>query len=63
MHLNPMADPRRVTGSIVVTKACRVTNLAECARRYGANKTTKLVEGVVVDVIIHRRDPSKMAVT
>ena len=58
-----MADPRRVTGSIVIAKACHVTNLAECARRYGANKSTKMVEGVVVDIITNRRDPAKKAVT
>jgi hypothetical protein len=30
---------------------------------YGANRTIKMVEGVVVDVIINWRDPAKKAVT
>ncbi len=62
-HLSTMVDPQRVTGSIVITKACHVTNLAECARCYGANKSTKMVEGIVVDVITNRRDPANKAVT
>jgi hypothetical protein len=56
-----MVDPRRVTGNIVIAKACHVTNLAECARRYGAKKSRKMVEGIVVDVIMNRRDPAKKA--
>ena len=31
-------------------KALHVTNLAECSRRYGANKGTKMVQGTVVEV-------------
>jgi Transposase IS4 len=41
-------DPRKVVGSRVSAKACHVTNLAECARRYGANKQTKVVQGTVL---------------
>ena len=29
------ADPRRIVSSMVEAKACHVTNLAECSRRYG----------------------------
>jgi Transposase IS4 len=43
-------DARRTIGSVIEAKACHVTSLAECARRYGAQKSTKFVEGVVVDV-------------
>ena len=43
-------DKRRVVGETVHAKACRVTNLAECARRYGVKSKTKEVVGVVVSV-------------
>jgi hypothetical protein len=35
----------------------------ECARHYGANNSTKMVEGVVVDVITNQQDPMKKAST
>ena len=37
------ADPRCIVGSMVEAKACHVTSLAECARRYGSNSKTKKV--------------------
>jgi hypothetical protein len=43
-------DARRTIGSVIEAKVCHVTSLAECARRYGAQESTKFVEGVVVDV-------------
>ena len=43
-------DKRRVVGETVHAKACHVTNLAECERRYGAKLKTKEVVGVVVSV-------------
>ena len=58
-----MVDPRKVVGNIVIAKACHITSLAECARRYGANKQTKTLEGVVVDVIVERSDPGKKGAT
>ena len=45
-----MRDSRRIVGSIVDAKAIHVTNNAECGRRYGRNKTTKLVQGHVAEV-------------
>jgi hypothetical protein len=48
--LPPMATreaPRRVVGARVHAKAIHVSNLAECARRYGALKSTKMVAGTV----------------
>ncbi len=45
-----MRDSRRIVGSIVHAKAVHVTNEAECGRRYGRNKTTKLVQGHVAEV-------------
>jgi hypothetical protein len=43
-------DQRRVIGGRVQAKALHVSNLAECARRYGANKSTKMLLGTVVEV-------------
>jgi hypothetical protein len=43
-----VSDSRRVVGSTVHAKALHVTNKAECSRRYGAGKTTKLLLGTVV---------------
>lgn len=47
----PATDTRRVVGSKVMAKACHVTSLAECARRYGSNKNTKELVGTVTDVV------------
>ena len=44
------ADPRRIVGSRVEVKACHVTNLAECLRRYGSNSKTKRVQGIMTHV-------------
>jgi hypothetical protein len=43
-------DNRRIVGSIVHAKAFHVTNEAECGRRCGRNKSTKLVQGQVDEV-------------
>jgi hypothetical protein len=48
--VTPDVDPRRVVGSRVQAKACHVTNLAECARRYGSNAKSAVVFGTVRDV-------------
>jgi hypothetical protein len=45
-----MRDNRQIVGSIVHAKAIHVTNEAECGRRYGRNKSTKLVQGHVSKV-------------
>jgi hypothetical protein len=44
-----VVDLRRIVGSKVHAKALHVTNNAECSRRYGAGKTTKLLQGTVVE--------------
>ena len=46
-------DPQHVVGNVVEAKACHVINMTGCAQWYGANKTTKMVQGIVtaVDVI------------
>jgi hypothetical protein len=43
-------DQRKVIGGRVQAKALHVSNLAECSRRYGANKSTKMLLGTVVEV-------------
>ena len=43
-------DQRRVIGGRVQAKALHVSNLAECARRYGANKSKQMLLGTVVEV-------------
>ena len=45
-----LPDPRKVVGGRVQAKALHVSNLAECARRYGAHKGTKVLMGIVVEV-------------
>jgi hypothetical protein len=44
-------EERRTVGGRVHAKACLVSNLGECERRYGSAKHTKLVRGTVVEVI------------
>jgi hypothetical protein len=46
---NMVLDTRRTIGSKVHAKAIHVTNLAECSRRYGAGKKTKLLLGTVLE--------------
>jgi hypothetical protein len=57
------ADPRKVVGSIVEAKALHVTSLAECTRRYGARKTTKMLHGVVVDTTTTMNSKTNRATT
>jgi hypothetical protein len=45
-----MSHTRQIVGSVVHAKAIHVTNEAECGRRYGQNKSTKLVQGHVAEV-------------
>ena len=37
---------------MVEAKACHVINITECAQQYGANKATKMVQGIVTAVDI-----------
>jgi hypothetical protein len=48
-------DVRRKIGGRVTAKACHVVFLGECARRYGALKTTKVIVGTVVEVTTTRK--------
>jgi hypothetical protein len=43
-------DPRRIPGTQVTAFAHQVTNLAECSRRYGANKKKKRLIGTVLNI-------------
>ena len=56
-------DPRRIVGSMVEAKACHVTNLAECARRYGSNSKTKRVQGVVTHVEVVKNPTTNRTTT
>ena len=56
-------DTRKVVGSRISAKAMHVTNLAECARRYGANKKTKVLYGTVVEHVSQRNNPNSRRVT
>ena len=57
------ADPRRIVGSMVEAKACHVTNLAECARRYGLNSKTKRVQGIVTHVEVIKNSTTNRTTT
>jgi hypothetical protein len=54
-------DHRRVIGNRVEARACLLTNLSECSRRYGANAKTYMVPGIVVDVISERNSKTGRA--
>ena len=56
-------DPRRIVGSMVEAKACHVTNLAECARRYGSNSKTKRVQGVMTHVEVVKNPTTNRTTT
>jgi hypothetical protein len=43
-------DSRRTIGGLIEAKAIHVTSEDECSRRYGANKKTKIIPGVVVSI-------------
>ena len=57
------ADPRRIVGSMVEAKACHVTNLAECSRRYGSNSKTKRVQGIVTHVEVIKNSTTNRTTT
>ena len=42
------SDLRHVVGNHVEAKACHVTSSAKCTQRYGSNKNTKMVSGIVM---------------
>jgi hypothetical protein len=54
---------RKVIGSVITTKARYVTSIQECSRRYGIHAKTKIVEGVVVEVVVDRSNPTSQAQT
>ena len=45
-------NPRCTIGINIETNAMHVTSLAECLRRYGANKKTRILVGTVLEVEI-----------
>jgi len=61
----PPIDPRKTIGGSVRAKVLHVTSEAECARRYGANRASKWLTGVVqfVEVERTRRDRKRTLIT
>ena len=57
------SDPRRIVGSMVEAKTCPVTNLAECARRYGSNSKMKRVQGIVTHVEVIKSSTTNRTMT
>ena len=57
------ADPRHIVGSMVEAKACHVTNLAECSRRYGLNSMTKRVQGIMTHVEVIKNSTTNRTTT
>ena len=57
------ADPRRIVGSMVEAKACHVTNLAECVRRYGSNSKTKRVQGIITHMEVIKNSTTNRTMT
>ena len=57
------ADLRRIVGSMVEVKACHVTNLAECACRYGLNSKTKRAQGIVTHVEVIKNSTTNRTMT
>ena len=57
------ADPRHIVGSMVEAKACHVTNLAECLHRYGSNRKTKRVQGIVTHVEVIKNSTTNRMMT
>jgi hypothetical protein len=43
-------NPKRTPGAAIHVKALSITSLAECSRRYGVKKKTKLLTGTVLRV-------------
>ena len=52
-----------MVGSPISAKAMHVTNLAECARRYGKNKKTKILYGTVVEHLSTQNNPNTRRIT
>ena len=48
---------------MVEAKACHVTNLAECARRYGSNSKMKRVQGIVTHVEVIKNSTTNRTMT
>ena len=57
------ADPRRIVGSMVEAKECHVTNLTECARRYGSNSKTRRVQGIITHVEVIKNSTTNRTTT
>ena len=47
----PLVNQRSIRGGFIMAKAVFVTSVAECARRYGAHAMTKMLPGIVSEVL------------
>jgi hypothetical protein len=50
-------------GGKVEAKAFHVTSDAECVRRYGSLKKTKMIHGIVIDAKVGEKRPQNKHVT
>ena len=50
-----LTDPCCTIGTKIETKDVHSTSLSECLRRYGSNKKTRILVGIVLDVEIGPR--------
>jgi hypothetical protein len=51
-------DMRKVIGSAITCKASHVIALPECSKRYGTYAKTKILDGLVTNVITDRSNPT-----
>ena len=56
-------DKRMLVGSRISAKAIHITNLAECTRRYGCFKKTKIVYGTVLEHISTQKNKKSTRIT
>jgi hypothetical protein len=56
-------DLRKVIGSAITCNASHVIALPECNRRYGALAKTKVLDGIVQNVIIDKSNPTSCVQT
>ena len=56
-------DKKKLVGSRISAKAIHITNLAECTRRYGCFKKTKIVYGTVLEHISTQKNKNSTRIT
>jgi Transposase IS4 len=56
-------DMRKVIGTAITCRATQVTSLMECNRRYGTKAKEKILDGIVINVITDRSNPTSRVQT